>query len=97
MHISFVDGHTAGNGSAARNWGSRTGDQIQSSFVTTSMQAPSSAPTDSESAIPTMQALPPQPGALPCFVEPNSLDKSSESIRSMGYGVGLWGACALLL
>ncbi|XP_024380415.1 uncharacterized protein [Physcomitrium patens] len=62
MHISFVDGHTAGNGSAARNWGSRTGDQIQSSFVTTSMQAPSSAPTDSESAIPTMQALPPQPG-----------------------------------
>lgn len=76
MPIGFRDEHTGGSraaAAAAGDWclggggaGGQTSDQQQlrtSSFVTASMQAPSSAPADSESVLPTMQALPPQPGA----------------------------------
>lgn len=77
MPIGFRDEHTGGSraaaaaGAAAGDWclggaGGPTSDQQQlrtSSFVTASMQAPSSAPADSQSVLPTMQALPPQPGA----------------------------------
>lgn len=75
MPIGFRDEHTGGSraaAAAAGDWclggggaGGQTSDQQQlrtSSFVTASMQAPSSAPADSESVLPTMQALPPQPG-----------------------------------
>lgn len=61
MPISFGNEHTGGR---AGEWGlGGPSDQLnRTSFVTASMQAPSSAPADTESVLPTMQALPPQPG-----------------------------------
>lgn len=70
MPISFGDEHTGGSrGAAGGDWSLGPSDQQlrgPTSFVTASMQAPSSSPADSESVLPTMQALPPQPGAMPC-------------------------------
>ena len=77
MQISFGDERTGRSEAAAGDWCPGPSDQLRTSFVTISMQAPSSAPADTESLLPTMQALPPQPGALLCFAEPNSEDESS--------------------
>jgi len=71
MPISFGDEHA---GVRAGDWclGGPTDQLNRNSFVTASMQAPSSAPADTESVLPTMQALPSQPGArLLCSAHPN--------------------------
>jgi nuclear transcription factor Y alpha len=62
MHISFGEEHAAGGDAAAGDWSRAPSDQLRPRFVTISTQAPSSTPADTESLLPTMQALPPQPG-----------------------------------